>query len=60
MAVRSSSIARRLTYTVLSKSFGVDFAQKAYDNAKEKAHQELLPKKAKTEHVPIEDEESAS
>lgn len=57
MAVRSSSIARRLSYAVLSKSFGSDFAQKAYDNAKEKAHQELLPKKAKTEHVPIEDDQ---
>jgi hypothetical protein len=60
MAVRNSSITRRLIYAVLSKSFGIDFAQKAYENAKEKAHQELLPKKAKTEHVPIEEDDAAS
>jgi malate synthase len=45
-AVRNASITRRLVYTVLAKSFGATYASKTYDDAKEKAYQELLPKKA--------------
>ena len=57
MSVRNGSITRRLTYALLSKAHGSDFAQKAYDHAREKAHADLLPKKAKTEHVPLEEDE---
>lgn len=60
MAVRSSSIARRLTYVLISKAYGPPFAKLSYDNAKEKAHQELLPKKAPHDHVLIEDDERTS
>jgi hypothetical protein len=43
-SIRNGSIARRLTYTLLSKAHGASFASKAYEDASEKAHQELLPK----------------
>ncbi|GCF12043.1 hypothetical protein [Dictyobacter arantiisoli] len=39
--LRDSSIVRRLAYTILSRSFGADFASKAYEDAKMKAGQEL-------------------
>jgi hypothetical protein len=60
MAIRNSSISRRLTFTLLSKTHGRDFAQRAYENAKEKAHEELLPKKAAQDHLPIETDEQVS
>ena len=56
ISVRNGGIARRLVYTVLSKAYGPSFAKLAYDDAREKAHQELLPKKAISEHGLIEDD----
>ncbi len=56
MAVRNGGIIRRLAFAHLSKDYGRDFAQRAYDNAKEKAHQDLLPKKSVGEHLPVDDE----
>jgi hypothetical protein len=44
-ALRDSSIARRLMYAMLSRSFGPDYALKAYEDAKERAGQELSPRK---------------
>lgn len=55
MAVRSSGITRRLTYAVLSKAYGTSFAMAAYEDAKEKANQELIPKKDASTHMPPED-----
>lgn len=49
MCVRSSGIIRRLTYALLSKGYGPHFAKAAYEEAKEKAHQELLLKRASSE-----------
>jgi hypothetical protein len=60
MAIRNSGIGRRLTYTLLSKAHGTTFAKAAYDDAREKANRELLPKKAASEHVHIEDDEQVS
>ena len=60
MAVRNGGITRRLAYVILSKAYSPQFAKLAYDDAKEKAHQVLLPKKAAHLHVPIEDDEQTS
>lgn len=57
MAIRNGGIARRLAYVLLSKAYGSSFAKSAYDHAKEKVHEELLPKKAPHTHVHIEDDE---
>ncbi len=59
MAVRNGNIIRRVAFTHLSKDHGRDFAQRAYDNAKEKAQQELLPKKSSAEYLPVDDEEGS-
>lgn len=40
-AVRSASIARRLAFTLLSKAYGQLYAQQVYDDARERAGQEL-------------------
>ena len=40
-AVRDGSINRRLLFTLLAKAYGASFAQDAYNDAKEKAGQEL-------------------
>lgn len=60
MAIRSSGIGRRLSYTLLSKAHGTEFAKATYDDAKAKATRELLPKKAPSEHVHLEDDEQVS
>ena len=56
MAIRNAGIARRLVHVVLSKAHGPAFAKAAFDDAKEKAQLELLPKKAVKRHVQSEDE----
>src|SRR6266516_2023802 len=60
MAVRNGGIARRLTYSMLSKTHGANFAKAAYEDAREKARQELLPKKAASANVPVDDDEQMS
>ena len=45
--LRDSSIVRRLTYAFISRSFGSDFAAKAYLDAKEKAGKELSSRNGK-------------
>ena len=45
--LRDSSIVRRLTYAFISRSFGADFAAKAYLDAKEKAGKELSSRNGK-------------
>ena len=45
--LRDTSIVRRLTYSLLSRSFGPDFAAKAYNDAKEKAGKELASRNGK-------------
>jgi len=59
-AIRNGSITRRLTYVILSKAYGTSFATRAYEDAREKAHQELLPKRVIVEGQPPvpEDEQS--
>ncbi|MBO0783326.1 MAG: hypothetical protein J2P37_31315, partial [Ktedonobacteraceae bacterium] len=60
-AIRNASMTRRLTYTMLSKAYGSAFAKSAYDDAKEKAHRELLPKQRTVEgHVTTVDEQALS
>ncbi|QBD82446.1 hypothetical protein EPA93_43315 [Ktedonosporobacter rubrisoli] len=44
-SVRDSAMIRRLMYTLLAKSVSVEFAQKAYKDAQEKAGQELSSSK---------------
>ncbi|QBD80456.1 hypothetical protein EPA93_32585 [Ktedonosporobacter rubrisoli] len=44
---RDSAIARRLLYVVLAKAYGPDFALKAYEDAREKAGQELAKRPAR-------------
>ncbi len=56
MAIRNAGIARRLVYTVLSKSYGPGLAKVAHDDAREKVQLELLPKKTVKHHVQSEDE----
>jgi hypothetical protein len=51
MCVRSSGIIRRLTYASLSKGYGTHFARAVYEEAKEKAHQELLPRRNAPEQI---------
>lgn len=51
IAVRNSSMIRRLVYASLSKAYGSDFARTVYENAKEKTQEELAPKKILAEHV---------
>ena len=58
MSTRNGGIARRLAFTLLSKMYGSNFAKSAYDHAREKAREELLPKKAPHAHVLIEEDES--
>ncbi len=60
MAVRNGGIARRLTYSMLSKTHGANFAKAAYEDAREKARQELLPRKAASANVPVDDDEQES
>jgi hypothetical protein len=58
MSTRNGGIARRLAFTLLSKMYGSNFAKSAYDHAREKAREELLPKKAPHAYVLIEEDES--
>lgn len=59
-ATRNAGIARRLAYTSLSKQYGPQFAKEAYQHAKEKAQEELLPKKSPgREHMLPEEESEA-
>jgi len=44
-ALRDSNIARRLAYANLARAFGSDFANKAYEDAKDKAGKELANRK---------------
>jgi hypothetical protein len=60
MAIRNSGIGRRLSYTLLSKAHGPEFAKATYDDARAKANRELLPKKAPSEHMHLEDDEQIS
>ncbi len=60
MAIRNSGIGRRLSYALLSKAHGSEFAKAVYDDARSKANRELLPKKAPSEHVHHEDDEQVS
>jgi hypothetical protein len=60
MAIRNSGIGRRLSYALLSKAHGAEFAKAIYDDARIKANRELLPKKAPNEHVHHEDDEQVS
>ncbi len=57
MSVRNGSIARRMIYSAISKAFDSSFAKVVYDHAKQKAQEELLPRKAPTVHTHIEDDE---
>lgn len=57
MSVRNGGIARRMIYSAISKAFDPPFAKAVYDNARQKAQEELLPKKAPTVHTHIEDDE---
>ena len=45
MAIRNSSIGRRLSYTLLSKASDPVYAKAAYDDARLKANRELPPEK---------------
>jgi hypothetical protein len=60
MAIRNSGIGRRLSFTLLSKASSPEYAKSAYDDARAKANRELLPKKAPSEHVHLEDDEQGS
>ena len=57
MSVRNGGIARRMIYSAISKAFEPPFAKAVYDQARQKAQEELLPKKAPTVHTHIEDDE---
>ena len=43
-AVRDAGIIRRLLYALMAKTHGAAFATEAYENAREKAGQELAPR----------------
>jgi gamma-glutamylcysteine synthetase len=43
-AVRDAGIIRRLLYALVAKTHGAAFATEAYENAREKAGQELAPR----------------
>jgi gamma-glutamylcysteine synthetase len=43
-AVRDAGIIRRLLYVLVAKTHGAAFATEAYENAREKAGQELAPR----------------
>ena len=45
-AVRDAGIIRRLLYALVAKTFGLEFAQEAYENAKAKSGQELATRAA--------------
>lgn len=57
ISVRNGGIARRMIYSAISKAFDPPFAKAVYDRAREKAQEELLPKKTPTVHTHIEDDE---
>ena len=57
VSVRNGGIARRMIYSAISKAFDPSFAKAVYDHARQKAQEELLPKKAPTVHTHIEDDE---
>lgn len=57
MSVRNGGIARRMIYSAISKAFDPPFAKAVYDHARQKAQEELLPKKVPTIHTHIEDDE---
>ncbi len=44
-AIRNAGIGRRLSYSLLAKAYGSTFALEAFEDAKEKAKRELLPKR---------------
>lgn len=58
MSVRNGGIARRMMYSAISKAFDPPFAKAVYDRAREKAQEELLPRKTPTVHTHIEDDEA--
>lgn len=57
MSIRNGGIARRMIYSAISKAFDPPFAKAVYDHARQKAQEELLPRKAPTVHTHIEDDE---
>jgi hypothetical protein len=57
MSVRNGGIARRMIYSAISKAFEPPFAKAVYDQARQKAQEELLPRKVPTVHTHIEDDE---
>ena len=46
-AARSAIITRRLAFTLLAKAYGQAYAQQVYDDARERAGQELAGRKGK-------------
>lgn len=58
MSVRNGGIARRMIYSAISKAFDPPFAKAVYDHARQKAQEELLPKRVPTIHTHIEDDEA--
>ncbi len=48
-SLQNAGIARRLVYSLLAKAFTPTFALQAYEDAKEKMQQELLPRRSKDE-----------
>ena len=59
MAVRHASMGRRLTYSFLSKTHGTTFAKEAYENARVKVREELLPKQVSKGTVEPEEDEAS-
>lgn len=47
--VRDAATIRRLVYTIMAKAYTPEFAKKAYEDAREKAGQELSPRPKKEE-----------
>ncbi len=48
--VRDASTIRRLVYTLIAKAYSPDFAKRAYEDAREKAGQELSPRSSREEN----------
>lgn len=48
-AVRDAAIIRRLVYVIISKAYTPEFAQKAYENARENAGKELASRTTASE-----------
>jgi hypothetical protein len=52
-AVRDAAIIRRLVYTIIAKAYSPEFAQHAYEDAREKAGKELRPKTEGEKRAPV-------